>query len=89
MVDQGYEFNVIPDYASMISPEVHSTLNYYHAREQQELLLLVQKQDESVGLDEVIATNPDDLIIEKGAKVTSKKEEKKKHTLFKSWVRGR
>lgn len=92
LVDQGYEFKIIPDFKSLIPSDFK--LHYTTIKEQSELLELVRAQNDDAGLDEVVETSIDDLAGEwqKGGKAvaskassTVKSSEKKKHTLFRQW----
>ncbi|KAI8894706.1 P-loop containing nucleoside triphosphate hydrolase protein [Globomyces pollinis-pini] len=61
LVDQGYEFHVIPNFETLVPQEEFPTLHYYTTREQNELLALVKQQNDEVGQDEIVETSVDDL----------------------------
>lgn len=101
LVDQGYEFHVIPDYRTLIPDDKLSSLLYHSLRDQQELLQILKQQDDEVGLDEVLEIGADDLASEyqknkkAGADRSKAKEkeaavvkEKKRNAIFKSWRKG-
>lgn len=82
------------DYSTMIPEEDRVKLNYYHPRDQKELLAIVKLQKDEVGLDEILEVGEDDLQQQqknkKGPKIAGEKDklvvrEKKKHSLFRSW----
>ena len=102
LVDQGYEFHVIPDYTSLIPPNELKTMKYYASRDQKELLSHIKRQSDEAGLDEVLEIAADDLASEyqKNKQKTlerkdnraagTEKEEapvKHKNALFKAWHR--
>jgi DNA excision repair protein ERCC-3 len=98
LVDQGYEFKVIPDFRSMIPLEEMESLHYYSPKEQYDLLNIVKEQNDEVGLDEVVETSIDDLAgewqsqqrknnVAKKQKTTTAPPERKKHALFKQWAK--
>ncbi|KAJ3256117.1 hypothetical protein HK103_005686 [Boothiomyces macroporosus] len=89
LVDQGYEFHVIPNFASLIPHDEMTKLNYFKQRDQDELLSIIQQQGDEVGMDEVVETSVDDLAGEWQNQARRKKEpkkekvpEKKRHALF-------
>ena len=101
LVDQGYEFHVIPDYTSLIPSSEMKNLNYYQTRDQKELLSHIKRQSDEAGLDEVLEIAADDLASEyqKNKQKTQDKKDKKvqkepivpKHrsVLFKTWGKGK
>lgn len=80
LVDQGYEFHVVPDYASLIPENVMTTLTYTDARSQNELLTLVRAQTEETGEDEVVEVEGE-VVVEKERREGGRK----KHALFRGW----
>ncbi len=87
-MDQGYEFNVIPNYSNIIPKDTLKTLNYFSQKEQHEMLMLVKAQKDEVGNDEVLETAVDDIMFDGNNTGSSKKLEvtkKKHHALFKAW----
>ncbi|EGF80636.1 hypothetical protein BATDEDRAFT_33160 [Batrachochytrium dendrobatidis JAM81] len=61
LVDQGYEFHVVPNYLSMIPEEDRGELLMSQYSDQVKLLQLVKQQTEEVGMDEVVVAEADDL----------------------------
>jgi DNA excision repair protein ERCC-3 len=101
LVDQGYEFKVIPDYKALIPTDEYTQLHYTTAKEEYELLQLVKQQSDETGLDEVIEAAIDDVAGEwqnqskkqstqskdtKKGKAVAPVKEKKRHSLFKKWA---
>ena len=91
LVDQGYEFKVIPNYQSMISAEEMKEMRYYSPKEQYDLYNLIQEQTDDVGNDEVIEPGADDLeMINKkpattGQTVKTKRTQIKGPAMFRKW----
>ena len=98
LVDQGYEFKVISNFAQLIPLEQMKTLNYYKPEDQAALLELVKSQDDSVGEDEIVNAGEDDIAgawqkssgkrgpPKKGTQIKPAKE-RKTHALFKAFRR--
>ncbi|KAJ1342487.1 hypothetical protein BSLG_002929 [Batrachochytrium salamandrivorans] len=61
LVDQGYEFHVVPNYLTLIPDEMRSGLLMSNYADQVKLLQLVKLQTEEVGMDEVITASADDI----------------------------
>lgn len=61
LVDQGYEFNVVSNFTSLIPNGDTSHLMYSTIGEQNKMLALIKTQEEAVGDDEVIEADADDL----------------------------
>ena len=59
LIDQGYEYKVIPDLIPGLIPneeDVLQKLDYYNKKDQRELLNLVLSQSEEIGEDEQVVT---------------------------------
>eukprot|EP00842_Homolaphlyctis_polyrhiza_P005598 jgi/Hompol1/6039/HPOL_004811-RA len=61
LVDQGYEFKIIPDFRSMMPQDIQHTLHYATPGEQAKMLALVKAQADEVGNDEIVVAAADDL----------------------------
>ena len=90
LVDQGYEFKVIPNYQSMISNEEMKEMHYYAPKEQYDLYNLIQEQTDDVGNDEVIEAGADDLEMTTNTKQVAapsktKRMQVKGPALFRKW----
>jgi DNA excision repair protein ERCC-3 len=91
LVDQGYEFKVIPNYETLIPQAEMLQLHYYTKDEQDKLLELIKAQDETVGEDEIVEAALDDIAgvfnAPKKPKAAEyvKPKEKKRHALFRKY----
>jgi DNA excision repair protein ERCC-3 len=100
LIDQGYEFKMVPSVLELIPKEKQDTLFYSQRPEQLKLLELVKSASDEVGEDEVVQTAWDDLagvlqqqgqhFKKKKVKGETRKEKKEKNRnpLFKQWKKG-
>ncbi|KAJ3064212.1 transcription factor TFIIH complex ERCC-3 subunit, partial [Quaeritorhiza haematococci] len=61
LIDQGYEFKVVPNLEELVPPEILPTLHYTSKSERAELLREVISQGEDAGEDEIVTTSLDDI----------------------------
>ncbi|RKO97045.1 hypothetical protein CXG81DRAFT_16073 [Caulochytrium protostelioides] len=61
LVDQGYEFHVIPQLTDLIPPNILPSLHYNSEAEQQELLEMVLQASDEAARDEILETRTDDM----------------------------
>lgn len=100
LVDQGYEFKVISDFSQFISPEEKEKLHYCKPADQLKMLNLIKSQEDSVGEDEIVEADLDDLagvwqqnqivkrnqaLKQAAAAANKPKQTKKQHALFRSF----
>lgn len=103
LVDQGYEFKVIPHFRELVPKGEEASLHYSNPSDQRRLLELIKVQQDEMGLEEIVQTSADDiagawqdiqirkrqaLSAKQGDKpVAASKPQKSSHSLFKSWRR--
>ncbi|KAL2917757.1 DNA repair helicase RAD25 [Polyrhizophydium stewartii] len=61
LVDQGYEFKIVPSFEALVPEEERSALRFNTPADQARMLKLVKEQRDEVGLEETVRTSADDI----------------------------